>query len=163
MTRNFRSIVIALAMVALAGPLWAQTPPPQPAPETAPRPPSSLPSPPPNYVYSADGRRDPFVNLLNRGTDALGTQGKRLEGVAGLQVAEFAVRGIVQSRGGWTAMVAGPDGKMHTLRAGDKLLDGTVREVTAQYVVILQEVKDPLSLEKQREVRKFLRGGDEVK
>jgi hypothetical protein len=30
-------------------------------------------------------------------------------------------------------------------------------------VVILQEVNDPLSLEKQREVRKLLRGGEEVK
>jgi hypothetical protein len=35
--------------------------------------------------------------------------------------------------------------------------------VNAASVVILQEVNDPLSLEKQREVRKFLRGGDEVK
>jgi len=35
--------------------------------------------------------------------------------------------------------------------------------VTANAVVVLQEVHDPLSLEKQREVRKFLRGGDEVK
>ena len=35
--------------------------------------------------------------------------------------------------------------------------------MTAQAVVILQEVNDPLSLAKQREVRKLLRGGEEVK
>jgi hypothetical protein len=35
--------------------------------------------------------------------------------------------------------------------------------VNATTVVVLQEVNDPLSLAKQREVRKFLRGGEEVK
>jgi hypothetical protein len=30
--------------------------------------------------------------------------------------------------------------------------------VTAQAVILLQDVNDPLSLEKQREVRKYLRG-----
>ena len=69
----------------------------------------------------------------------------------------------MQIRGAWLAMVAGPDGKVYTVRAGDRLFDGVIRTITAQAVVILQEVNDPLSLEKQREVRKFLRGGDEVK
>ncbi len=76
---------------------------------------------------------------------------------------EITVRGIVQTRGTWVAMVAGIDGKVYSIRAGDKLADGVVREVTAQAVVILQEVNDPLSLAKQREVRKLLRGGEEVK
>ena len=76
---------------------------------------------------------------------------------------ELAVRGIMQTRGAWVAMVSGPDGKVFTVRAGDKIADGVIRQVNAASVVILQEVNDPLSLEKQREVRKFLRGGDEVK
>jgi Tfp pilus assembly protein PilP len=78
-------------------------------------------------------------------------------------VGELTVRGIMQTRGNWVAMVSGPDNKVYTVRAGDKLADGVIRQVTATSVVILQEVNDPLSLEKQREVRKFLRGGDEVK
>ena len=77
--------------------------------------------------------------------------------------AELTVRGIMQTRGAWVAMVSGPDGRVYTVHAGDKLADGVVRQVTAASVVILQEVHDPLSLERQREVRKFLRGGDEVK
>ncbi len=76
---------------------------------------------------------------------------------------ELTVRGILQTRGTWVAMVAGPDGKVYTVRAGDKLADGVIRSVNATTVVILQEVNDPLSLQKQREVRKFLRGGEEVK
>jgi Tfp pilus assembly protein PilP len=73
---------------------------------------------------------------------------------------EVAVRGILQSQGRWIAMVAGPAGKVFTVRPGDRLADGTIRGITPQFVVILQQVDDPLSLEKQREVRKFLRGGE---
>ena len=45
----------------------------------------------------------------------------------------------------------------------DKLLDGTVKAITAQGMVILQDVNDPLSLVKQKEVRKMLRGLEEGK
>ena len=124
----------------------------------------SLPTPPPNFQYTPDGRRDPFLSLINRGTDArAGSDTKRAEGSAGLLTAELVVRGILLSRGTWVALVAGPDGKVMTVRAGDRLSDGVIRTITAQAVVILQEVNDPLSLEKQREVRKLLRGGEEVK
>ena len=123
----------------------------------------ALPTPPVDFSYSSEGRRDPFISLVNRGADSKSVQMKRVEGVAGLQTAELAVRGIVQSRGAWAAMVKGPDGKVYTLRAGDHLIDGTVRMVTAQFVAVMQDVNDPLSVEKQREVRKYLRGGEEVK
>lgn len=146
--------------------LHAQQPaaPPPAAPAAAPAP--ALPSPPPNFQYSSEGRRDPFVDLVNRGSDTLrgaNASAKRPEGVPGLETNAIVVRGILQARGAYLAMVAGPDGKVFTVRAGDKLFDGVIRTITAQAVVILQEVNDPLSLEKQREVRKFLRGGEEVK
>ncbi|MSO51356.1 MAG: hypothetical protein CK533_11440 [Acidobacterium sp.] len=139
--------------------------------KAAPAPPSAapavaLPSPPPNFQYDAEGRRDPFLDLMNRGTDAVrgaNPSARRPDGVPGLETNSIVVRGVMQSRGAWLAMVAGADGKVHTVRAGDKLFDGVIRTITAQAVVILQEVNDPLSLDKQREVRKFLRGGEEVK
>lgn len=134
-----------------------------PAPPPAPRP--DLPAPPPNYEYTAGGRRDPFVSLVNRGVDprGAGSPSTRAAGVPGLLTSEITVRGILQSRGAWLAMVAGADGKVYSIRAGDKLADGVVRTITAQAVIILQDVHDPLSLDKQREVRKFLRGGEGVK
>lgn len=159
-----------LVLVLLAG-LTAETlhaqkqkAPPPAAPAAPPGPP--LPAPPPNFQYTPDGRRDPFVDLVNRGADTVrgnNASAKRPEGVPGLETNALVVRGILQSRGAFLAMVAGPDGKVYTVRAGDKLFDGVIRSITAQVVVILQEVNDPLSLEKQREVRKFLRGGEEVK
>jgi Tfp pilus assembly protein PilP len=162
-----RSIVIAAAIAGFAGSALAQAPapggPPANVAEVPAAPAVALPAPPADFTYSSEGRRDPFVSLLNRGTDLQGAQVKRVQGIGGLQTNELAVRGIVQSRGAWAAIVKGPDGKVYTLRAGDHLLDGTVHVVTAQFVAVLQEVNDPLSSEKQREVRKYLRGGEEVK
>lgn len=140
------------------------TPAPPPAPAGA-VPPAAAPTPPPNFVYSVDGRRDPFVNMLNRGTtgtDAASTS-RRGDGVSALTVEELVVRGIMQSRGALMAMVAGSSGKVFSVKAGDRLADGVIRTVTPQGVVIVQQVNDPLSIEKQREVRKFLRGTEGVK
>ena len=78
-------------------------------------------------------------------------------------VGELRIRGILLTRGVYVAMISGADNKVYTVRAGEKLADGVIRQITANSMVILQEVNDPLSLENQREVRKFLRGGDEVK
>ena len=167
MTMQTIRLGVGIAMLAAAAPLLAQAPAaPAPAPKPAEKK-SDLPSPPSNYEYAAQGRRDPFVSLIARGDDGASDTGaataKRAEGVPGMLTAELTVRGIVLTRGVWVAMVSGPDGKVYTVRAGDKLADGVIRMVNATTVVILQEVNDPLSLEKQREVRKFLRGGEEVK
>ena len=156
---------------AQPAPAPAQAPAPAPGQPTAPgQPPAKkvdLPTPPANFEYSPQGRRDPFLSLVDRGDDNRtsknATTVKRAEGVPGMLTAELVIRGILQTRGSWVAMVAGADKKVYTVRAGDKLADGVIRQITANSVVILQEVNDPLSLEKQREVRKFLRGGDEVK
>ena len=168
MTRTVLLMVVVLVFSAGTGGLRAQAPakgaPPAAAPAATPA--VALPSPPPNFQYDAEGRRDPFLDLVNRGSDPVrggNASAKRPDGVPGLETNALVVKGIMQSRGAWLAMVSGADGKVHTVRAGDKLFDGVIRTITAQAVVILQEVNDPLSLQKQREVRKFLRGGDEVK
>ena len=141
----------------------------------APAPPAPLPAgqaaapqpqaPPPAdpYSYNPDGRRDPFLSLLGAGADRGGPQAKRGDGVAAMTVAEISVRGILQSRGMLIAMVQGPDNKTYMLRQGDRLADGAVQAVTAEGLVIMQEVNDPLSLVKQRVVRKPLRSLEDVK
>ena len=176
MTKATRFMAVAcLAMLSVAVPAHAQAKKADKkadaaaaAPAQPPAKKVDLPSPPPNFEYSPQGRRDPFISLVNRGKDQSAQNGgaavKRAEGVPGIMTGELSIRGIMQTRGAWVAMVSGPDGKVYTVRAGDKLADGVIRQVNATSVVILQEVNDPLSLEKQREVRKFLRGGgNEVK
>lgn len=49
------------------------------------------------------------------------------------------------------------------MHPGDKLLDGTIKAITPQGLVVVQEVNDPLSLVKQREIRKLLRSLEDAK
>jgi type IV pilus assembly protein PilP len=113
------------------------------------------------YTYDPAGRRDPFVSLLSRGMEPIA--GKKSGGLAGLATGELMLRGVLHSRGSYIAMVSGPDGKTYNARVNDRLLDGVIRSVTPQGIVIMQEVNDPLSLVKQREVRKGLRTAEDAK
>lgn len=150
-------VSIALVLAAAVG-ADAQAPAPAPTSPAAGQP--TAPAPPADYAYDSESRRDPFVSLVNRGTDARSgaPRGTRPEGLGGVAVEELTVRGIVQTRDGYVAMIAAPSGRTYTVRPGDRLLDGSVRTINGQAVILMQEVNDPLSLEKQREVRKSLRG-----
>jgi len=168
-------LVLALVFaVIVAASAAAQTPPPQAAPPVpgAPKPaaPPAPPAPqtappintdvliePPGFTYNPEGRRDPFLSLVRRGADPRSGGQARPSGLAGLSVAEVTLRGTVRSREGFVAILQGADQRAYIVRPGDKLSDGTVRTVSQNDVVILQQVNDPLSLEKQREVRKVLR------
>jgi Tfp pilus assembly protein PilP len=146
-----KSALTLLVLLPLAAAVTAQTP-PRPAVDAPP-------APPPNYAYEPDARRDPFVSLVNRGLEARdgAATGRRPEGIAGILVDEVVVKGIVESRGGWMAMIGSTGGKTYSIRPGDRLMDGSVRTITPQAVVLMQQINDPLLLEKQREVRKYLR------
>lgn len=117
-------------------------------------------APQPAFTYDPAGRRDPFVSLAGRGSNAEST-GERPSGVAGLLINEVSLRGIMKERNGFIALVQGPDKKTYAVRQGQRLFDGTVKSITEDTVVFSQDVNDPLSLVKQREVRKTLRSGEE--
>ena len=109
------------------------------------------------FTYNPEGRRDPFVSLADRGADTRAGTGSRPAGLAGLGASEVTLRGTLRSRDGFVAMLQGSDQKTYIVRPGDKLFDGTVSTISQNDLVILQQVNDPLSIEKQREVRKGLR------
>jgi len=117
---------------------------------------------PDEYAYTADGRRDPFLSLTASGTE-LRTTAKRADGPGGFTVGEISVRGVMQSRSALIAMIKGPDNKTYLIHQGDKLADGVVKTVTPQGLVVLQDISDPLSAQKQREVRKLLRSLEDAK
>jgi hypothetical protein len=138
-----------------------------PAPATEATPPVAAPPAAPEpqgYSYDPEGRRDPFVSLLRGGTDGLsrGT-GTRPAGLGGLLSSEVSLRGTIESTTGYVGLLHGSDNKTYIVKEGDQLFDGTIRQISATAMVILQQVNDPLSLQKQREVRKVLRQADEVK
>lgn len=111
------------------------------------------------HTYNAEGRRDPFLPLLkNSGkSTAATTVAARAAGLAGLGTADVSLRGVLLSQGGYVGMLQGTDDRTYIVRTGDKLADGTIRAITSQMMLIHQEIKDPLSRQKEREVRKMLR------
>jgi hypothetical protein len=116
------------------------------------------------YDYHADGRRDPFVSLLRRGADTQRMPvGARPAGLAGLTAGEVNLKGILRGRDGYLGILLGADSRSYIVRAGDRLLDGTVRSIAADSLVIVQQLNDPLAPQKQREVRKSLRQIEEAK
>jgi Tfp pilus assembly protein PilP len=119
---------------------------------------------PRGFTYNPEGRRDPFVTLQRRGSDERGAnRGTRPSGLSGISTSEVSLRGIVLSQGAFVGIVQGVDSKTYIVRTGDKLSDGSIRSITADSMVILQQVNDPLSLEKVHEVRKVLRQTEEGK
>jgi Tfp pilus assembly protein PilP len=120
---------------------------------------------PHGFTYKPEGRRDPFVNLLRRGSgiDTSAQTGPRPSGLKGLGTSEVTLKGTLASQGKYVAILQGVDSRAYVVHAGDKLFDGTVRSITADALVILQQVNDPLSTEKEREVRKVLRQTEEAR
>lgn len=144
-----RLFALILVTVGLNATLGAQSPPALAQAVT-------LTTTPPSetYGYLPAGRRDPFLSLINSGTD---TKVLKREGIRTFSLAEISVRGVMQTRDSLVAMVQGPDNKTYLIHQGDKLADATVKNVTAQGLIVMQDISDPLSVQKQREVRKLLR------
>jgi Tfp pilus assembly protein PilP len=120
---------------------------------------------PHGFSYNPEGRRDPFVNLLRRGTgiDTSAHNGPRPAGIKGLGASEVTLKGTLASQGAYVAILQGVDSRTYVVHPGEKLYDGTVRSITADALVIIQQVNDPLSKETQREVRKTLRQTEEAR
>ena len=161
-----RSFTLALgatlattAVVVIPSSLRAQQGAAAPAATAAPAPAAA---PRAGYTYDAAGRRDPFLSL-DKASDPRANNGGKLNGLAGLMINEATVKGVVKSRGRMLAMVQAPDNKTYIVKASDRLLDGEVRAVTAEAVVFVQNVNDPLSPVRQREIRKPLRIVEEGK
>ena len=155
-TTIVRLAVTGAALVAGLTPAAAQGPAPAALEAGAPAPAAP---PPAGYAYDADGRRDPFVSLLVRGTDTRSVS-QRPAGLPGLLVGEVVVKGIVQDRSRFIGMVQGPSTRTFIIRSGERLMDGSVKAITADSVVFSQDVTDPLSTVKQKEVRKTVRPAD---
>jgi len=134
---------------------------PSAAADQAPGPKAAAPMPVETYTYRPEGRRDPFQSLLTAGSGS--AVSRKGEGPGGMTLGEISVRGVLQSRGSLVAMIQGPDNKTYIVHQGDRLADGTIKTIAPQGLVVVQEVNDPLSLVKQREIRKMLRSVEDGK
>lgn len=150
--RMLAAVMVAAALTTAVAQQPAKPPaqaPPQP-------PPQPLPVIEPGYAYQPEGRRDPFISLVGRGDQGT-PAAQRPAGIGGLLIGEVTVKGVLRDRSGFMAMLQAPDNKTYTVRVGDKLMDGSVKSISQDKVIFSQNVNDPLSLVKQREVPKPVR------
>jgi Tfp pilus assembly protein PilP len=184
-----KTLLLALLGLGVAGvPVLAQAPEaPPPAPEAdaaaAPAAPAAVPvddvDRPPldvevdtgGYTYNSQGRRDPFVSLQRPVAADRGPK-TRKPGMEGFLIQEIALKGIVRTSGGGMGVAAEPgfiatflgaDGKSYFVRTGQRLYDGVITAVDATSVTFRQDVTDPLSPVKSREVRKSLYASEEAR
>jgi type IV pilus assembly protein PilP len=159
-----------LALVTLflgaagAAPARAQAPaaPPSPAADSLKSIGAEEPGSPEGYNYNPMGRRDPFVSLLKRVSPDEGTRTRR-PGMEGFLIQEVALKGIVKTPKGYIAMLLGTDGKSYFVGVGQRLFDGVVTAIDATTVTFRQEVTDPLSTVKSRDMKKTLYPSEEAR
>jgi len=182
-----KNLLPVVAVLALAAPTLAQAPAKTPgtvAPSTteatpAPagaasdtgRPPLDVELETGGYAYNPQGRRDPFVSLQRPVAADRGPK-TRKPGMEGFLIQEVALKGIVKTsgggtgvaqKGGYIAIILGADGKSYFVTTGQRLYDGVITAVDATSVTFRQEVTDPLSPAKTREVRKSLYASEEAR
>jgi len=182
-----RGLVMKLVLVAAFALLLAgEAPAQQPAPAATPAPAAEAAAPgsgeaarPPldveleagGYSYNSAGRRDPFVSLQRPVAADRGPK-TRKPGMEGFLIQEVALKGIVRTKGGGTgvaqkqgfiAIFLGADGHSYFVTTGQRLYDGLITAVDATSVTFRQEVTDPLSPVKTREVRKSLYASEEAR
>jgi hypothetical protein len=166
-----RALLLVLLVAALAASVQAQAPaaaPPAAAPAAADTPvtpimDAELEPPPGGWTYNPQGRRDPFVSLLKPVGPAGDQKGPRPQGIAGFLIQEVALKGVVKTPEGFISMLLGPDGKSYFCKLGQRLYDGAIIAMDQATVTFRQEVTDPLSPVKTREVKKTLYPSEEAR
>jgi Tfp pilus assembly protein PilP len=184
-------VIVSLALLAASAGFAQQTPPAAPAAPTATpaapveatgtaasaapaepeRPPLDAELETGGYTYNPQGRRDPFVSLQRPVSADRGPK-TRKPGMEGFLIQEVALKGVVRTKGGglgsakqsgFIAVILGADGKSYFVTTGQRLYDGQIVGVDASSVTFRQEVTDPLSPVKTREVRKSLNASEEAR
>ena len=177
---DMKLVLVGALAVALTGPALAQEPAAataapaaeaQPGAADATRPPLDVELETGGYSYNSQARRDPFVSLQRPVAADRGPK-TRKPGMEGFLIQEIALKGIVRTKGGglgeanrsgFIAMFLGADGKSYFVTTGQRLYDGVITAMDATSVTFRQEVTDPLSPVKTREVRKSLYASEEAR
>jgi len=106
------------------------------------------------YVYKPRGRRDPFWDLLRGKGGKLKKEVK--EGIAGLEIEQLELEGIVFRNGKYIALFKGPDSKPYDVLVGTNVYDGEIIEIDANRVVFKKILTMALGGTKERTVVKWL-------
>lgn len=112
------------------------------------------------YVYLPEGRRDPFLSILDmaKANVNAGPLPENLPPLQRFNVAELTVVGIVWGGFGYTAMIQAPDGRGYTVQRGTKIgtSNGVVTAVTEKAVIVEERFTDIFGKKQVREYAKPL-------
>ena len=138
------SILLVLSLIApaaLAAQESAKTPPSQSAQVTAPA---------AGAAFSAEGRRDPFKDLLAgrdmREKTALGENQQFID--------DLVLFGIVKNKNTYTALIGMPQGFPMFAKVGDKFADGYVLSISDTQVVLRKTHERGIPLLRPRDIIK---------
>jgi len=113
------------------------------------------------YMYNPAGRRDPFISLAKPvATDDTANRPRR-PGIEGFLLQETSLKGLVKNIDGWIAVLEGPDKKGYFVRVGQRMHDGVITALDGAGLTFRQEITDPLSPAKSRDVRRLLNSAQE--
>lgn len=106
-------------------------------------------------VTRANERRDPFKTMLRE--KQAGDQPLQLEcgpGIRGITVGQAGLNGIVRSPAGFLGVVTVPSGRTYFLHEGNAVCNGTVRSITPDSIIFVEDVIDAMGQPAKREVIK---------
>jgi hypothetical protein len=112
---------------------------------------------PSSSTYTDGGRRDPFDTLLLPRRPVSPAPRRPIVGLAGVALADVAVKGIVHSGAATLAVLEEAGGKSFVARRQDRLQDAAVKDIDQDGVVFVERVVDAVGAVRTREVRKSLR------
>jgi Tfp pilus assembly protein PilP len=96
------------------------------------------------YTYRPDGRRDPFVSLIDAAREQEVKKKKGLSPVEDYDISQINLSAIIWDKDGYFALVGLPDGKHYTIKEGMSLgiYGGKVVRITSNAVVVREKVRD---------------------
>jgi len=141
-----KKTIAAILVLSVMGllPLLAQEGPAAPKPEEKPVLRATNP-----VAYNADGRRDPFKDLL-----AGAGEGKAPVGDAQGNIEDLILIGIIKAKKGYTAVVGTAQGFPRFMSVGDRVADGYIAGITSSQVVFRKTHERGVPLMRPRDVIK---------
>lgn len=96
------------------------------------------------FVYSGEGRRDPFVPLSQIRQPMPGVDEEPETPLQSYDIAQFRLVGVIVGKGQPKAMVVSPDGKSYVLAKGVKIgkNNGVVVDITSDAILVKETYYD---------------------
>jgi Tfp pilus assembly protein PilP len=96
------------------------------------------------YTYTSEGRRDPFLSIIEATRRTKETKGKEKEGLEGFDLGQLKLIAIVQEKNRHLALVGLPDNKYYTIEIGTPIgiHGGKVHKITKSKVVVREFLPD---------------------